>query len=240
MNKHLESMHKDKRKAAQDNGEDEEEDIVFCCTKCKFETNREKKLTDHIKRKHESYICDECDLNMDSSNKLIEHKRREHLQIDCEICNFKTKSKQEMDSHVENMHNKMFACDNCNFEATSKKILQDHIRCNHKTEEDFSCSKCSYKTILEHNLSEHIKNKHTGEKESQGTGRENVKSEETPCIYWNRGHCSSSNCRFPHKEIPACHYQNNCTNTQCPFYHFNKSLNTFLGRGHARPQTRRN
>ena len=41
------------------------------------------------------------------------------------------------------------------------------------------------------------------------------------CVHWNRGHCrfTESTCRFVHKEIPACRYQENCTKYSCLYYH---------------------
>ena len=125
----------------------------------------------------------------------------------------------------------------CNFEATSNKILTEHIRKKHTVNDQtvFSCRKCRYETIMENNLIEHMKNKHSQDEIPKRESQENI-----PCIYWNHGYCSKADrCRFAHVEIPACHLQENCRKYQCPLYHNNKTLNTFLGRGQVRRPLRK-
>ena len=70
LRKHMESKH-NKWQKAKDNMP--EEDILFCCTTCKFETIEEKNLTDHIKDKHENLVCEKCKANFRSRKQLQEH-----------------------------------------------------------------------------------------------------------------------------------------------------------------------
>ena len=213
------------------------EGIVYCCTKCKFETKAEKTLTDHIKKKHESnYGCEDCGSNFKSRSRLNENVQSVHKVNECDICNFVSKSRKEVDEHVQSLHNKMFACRECTFEATSKNVLKEHFQSKHSKETVYKCDKCGYESIMENNLNEHVKNKHSQEKSSRSGKGENRKEkvENIPCIYWNHGNCTRGDqCHYAHEEIPACHYQDRCRKYECPLYHFNKTLNTFLGRSPA-------
>ena len=232
---HQENMHsKEIKSVPQKNRKEQDEGLVYCCTKCKFETKTEKSLTEHIKIKHESFDCEECNRKLESRSKLKEHKKKEHTVKDCDICNFETYSKRDLEHHVLNKHNKMFKCDKCNFEATSSKVLKEHVRTKHQTDNDnnFSCVQCGYKTILEHNLDEHIEFKHVQEKvDRSSSGVRKSMPDNIPCIYWNHGNCKyGMECKFSHVEIDACVNQDECRKHQCPMYHYNKSLNNFLGR----------
>ena len=113
----MESKH-NKWQKAKDNMP--EEDILFCCTTCKFETIEEKNLTDHIKDKHENLVCEKCKANFRSRKQLQEHDQKEHASKGCDICNFKSASVRVLEEHVQNMHNKMYSCRECNF-ATLKQ-----------------------------------------------------------------------------------------------------------------------
>ena len=208
-------------------------DMIYCCTKCKFETRREKKLTNHIKERHEQFSCKECDVNFDSRYNLRRHNEKEHTTVECDICNFKFDSSRELEKHVKSRHNKMFMCEKCQLEVTSKKALQAHIEMEHCDNMKFKCKKCHYETILEQNLIEHKQNKHNND-------RDQPPLRNAPCIYWNHGNCAYGvKCKFSHVEIPECYHQDRCRDSKCPWYHYDKSLNTFLGRGQKRNPTRK-
>ena len=222
------SLHKDKQHRENENNETENlaKDISYCCTECKFETKEEKHLTSHISHTHGTltFSCKECKFITNTKQKLGKHEKNEHTLMECDICYFSTISKSELDHHIENIHNKMFNCDQCKFEATSKKGLQNHKKMVHEDKLNFKCKNCHYETILEHNLIEHFNNKHKNEVDQPPP-------RDIPCIYWNRGNCSyGMKCKFPHEEIPACYDQDRCKDNKCPWYHHDKSLNTFLGR----------
>ena len=210
---------------------DDDTNVVYCCSQCKFETKEERQLTVHIKKKHESFKCEECKIIMDSKNKLNMHIEKDHARIECDICNFNTRSKKDMDVHVDNIHNKMFSCEVCDYESPSKRGLQTHMK-EHSAEVDFKCKVCNYTTILEQNYIDHAENKHkNGKKKPSKIG--------TPCIYWNKGSCANGDrCRFSHVEIPECYYQDRCRKSRCPWYHYDKSLNNFLGRSSKRGMNR--
>ena len=134
------------------------------------------------------------------------------------------------------LHNKMIKCNKCEVEVTSRKYLNEHYQAKHTTRNQtmFSCDKCKYESIIENNLIEHKKNKHDISKLNHSSLRRNPfqgPMGEKLCVFWNHGFCRHGDlCKFVHKEIPACFYQENCRKQKCPFFHFNKSLNTFLGR----------
>ena len=117
--------------------------LSYCCTKCRYETNSEKKLTEHIKKKHDStIICKECREIFETKAQHRVHVEKEHTVIDCQICNFKAKNIDELSQHVGSLHNKMFQCKNCRFEATNEMMLREHTRKVHQRknrQKSFTC-----------------------------------------------------------------------------------------------------
>ena len=110
------------------------------------------------------------------------------------------------------------------------KILKEHVKEKHESQTVFRCEICEYESILENNVLEHKKNKHQ-KKTSENASLRKKNDEKKLCIFWNHGSCRNGyECRFVHEEIPACQYQDNCQKFQCSLYHFDKSLNSFLGR----------
>ena len=134
-----------------------DESIVYCCTKCRFESDVESKLDEHMNNKHDKVVCEECDVRMESKTQLKEHTSKKHPTIACQIFNFNAKSKVELNQHVSALHNKMFQCKECRFKGTSTKILDEHER---KGGQIFTCEECDYFTIIKNNLIEHIKIRH--------------------------------------------------------------------------------
>ena len=170
-------------------------------------------LSEHIQKKHESYACEECNPRFETSSNLKEHVGNVHKidrKLECNICNFETYCNDELENHVQQTEN----------------MSETHSTRN---KDSFSCDKCSFETILESNFDDYAKNKH--EKVQRDDERN---PEPVLCIYWNHGFCP-----FDLKEIPACAYQDNCRKFQCPLYHFNKSLNIFLGRTLVRGTSRK-
>ena len=72
LKQHVKIMHEVRTDNAQHKESEKEtdEDIVFCCMKCRFETKYEKYLTEHIKKKHGSFKCEECNIHMETENNL--------------------------------------------------------------------------------------------------------------------------------------------------------------------------
>ena len=135
----------------------------------------------------------------------------------------------------------MFKCKTCSFEATSGEIMADHVQEKHirKHQMNFSCDECEYNSIIENNVIEHKKNKHQAFRTQNVPFRTGSEEKKRLCIFWNHGYCRNNDqCRFVHEEIKACHFQNKCRKFQCPFYHNDKSLNTFLGRSPVRNWSR--
>ena len=121
----------------------------------------------------------------------------------------------------------------------SCRVLNVHVRDNHNAEEVkrvFACDVCDYDTIIENNLNEHKRYKHLQNKETSKQDIDYVNGNEREVrIFWNHDFCRyEDRCTFLHEEIPACYVQDRCLKNQCPFYHFNKSKNNFLGRSQVR------
>ena len=211
------------------------EDIVYCCVKCKFESKSNDTLNEHLKEKHGRYHCKNCNEIFDSNHLLRKHVETKHKTNICQICNFTSNNVEEMNQHVIALHNKMIKCDGCKFEATSRKALKEHVNEEHTKKHKFSCDRCKYESIIENNLIEHQKNKHENKTRSVNTEKVGKPSKFDKngklCVFWNHGFCRHGNlCKFVHKEIPACFYQEHCRKEKCPFFHYNRSQNTFLGR----------
>ena len=213
------------------------EEIIYKCGKCRFETKSDAALTDHLKKKHWQFKCPDCSKVYDTHFDMREHKESVHAKIQCEICHFRAKSKEEMNQHVNALHNKMYKCSRCEFRGTSKRYLDEHFDEKHgKVEQQhmFACDECKYESVLESNLLEHQRNKHGwihSKLKNKNNPQKSYDKNEKLCVFWNHGFCRNEfNCKFVHDEIPACYYQESCRKSKCPFYHYNKEQNTFLGR----------
>ena len=91
----------------------------FFCTKCKFEAKEEKKLEDHIKKKHGAIKCAVCTDVFERSMRMMEHMSYKPKKVDCQMCNFETYNARELENHVQSMLNKLIPCKECDFEAAS-------------------------------------------------------------------------------------------------------------------------
>ena len=131
--------------------------------------------------------------------------------------------------HIKTKHER-YPCLECQRVFPSNISLREHIRKDHEQNVLFECENCQYDTIMENYLVEHKKSMHGTDGGRKLPKFNNYKSEKL-CIFWNLGFCRNEDlCKFVHEEIPACIYQEKCWKEKCPFFHYNTSLNVFLGK----------
>ena len=114
-------------------------------------------------------------------------------------------------------------------------MLSEHMKEKHT--ENFPCDVCSYMAYSEQDLNRHLQNSHSFTRVSRKrTGHSNEERKMNGiCIYWNNGFCQYEKlCRFSHVEIPQCHFDGQCRNVNCRFFHTKPNSQVpakpFLGR----------
>ena len=113
--------------------------------------------------------------------------------------------------------NKRQAC-LCNFISVSAEDFIKHIETKHQTQDVYACDRCDYKGRSEEQFKKHLQ---TGHNMNTGgfTKVSYTKKNNKQCIYWNRGHCSFQNCKYEHKEIPPCMFNERCDRSDCKYWH---------------------
>ena len=176
------------------------------------------------------------------------NNKRVPESIPCDLCQF-TGTLDEYTLHIKNTHkdrtsankNKedsnelrsqpkaalQIPCDICKFIASSTTMYVKHIETKHQTKDNasnteescFSCDKCNFTAVTEREFKSHLEHTHRLRvKENRQNSMMNT--EARLCIYWNRGRCSyGQQCKFIHKDIPACTFQNRCNRSDCKFWH---------------------
>ena len=198
---------------------------VFHCTKCKFESKTQNDLEKHISTEHGKHQCQDCENSFNSKSELNEHTSSMHRKdklFECDKCQFDTIIENNFKFHTSTEHWE-HQCQICVTRFSSKNELNEHIINIHRKEKPLECDKCQFDTIIENNFKLHMDQHNHWE---VNNSKKNVK-----CIYWNHGYCrNGKSCIFVHEEIPACPDQESCRNFKCSLFHFDKSMNTFLGR----------
>ena len=140
----------------------------------------------------------------------------------CDKCaeNFKTVSQLRM--HMKEEHNSAFShvkrikCERCVFTATTNSILEKHLKEEHGIQETpcrfWAKGRCTRGLLCKFS-----------HKKAQ---RKNTK--DIDCKY--QKDCSFlPRCKFAHRDVKPCFYQENCQNSYCKFYHFSSTEDNFLG-----------
>ena len=178
--------------------------------------------------------CEKCGYTAQSPTEIAEHMKIKHTEkyFSCGRCEFKTETEKSLAEHIKWIHETptLVKCSRCPFESESSDDLKEHEKREHVQETLYECDKCQFDSMIRVNFEAHM-NKHKLKTENLNKS----------CIKWNQGYCPyGTQCNFSHEEIPACRYQESCKNDRCPFYHFNTSWNTFLGRVPTRGRQQKN
>ena len=107
-------------------------------------------------------------------------------------------------------------CDLCSFKCKTASDYMKHIE-EHGKSKPVSCNMCDFSTKSADILKKHV------EKTHMTKVAEKVKNIQKSgyCVYWNRGHCNFdvNKCRYEHKDIPPCKFQERCKKPDCKFFH---------------------
>ena len=145
-----------------------------------------------------------------------------NVTIPCDVCSFVGKTATDYMKHIED-HNKekvesILPCELCDYKARSANSFKVHIETAHGIKVKDAVYKDTHKSDEEFRFV-----KSDGRKVKSG-----------PCVFWNRKYDDHS-CRFEHKNISPCRYQQWCNKPECKFYH-DASLGKFPFLG-LRPRT---
>ena len=122
----------------------------FACQHCDFETARNQKLTQHIRRRHpEEYVPFERSPKKEGVGYLFM----------CEHCPKTFTRKMHLTDHMRIHNGTMFSCDQCDFSTTRLNILHNHISSKHE-EHTFLCDQCDRTFGLKKTLDQHTKTVH--------------------------------------------------------------------------------
>ena len=179
------------------------EDIMIPCEKCDFSGNPEQ-FVNHIKMSHEQNESDVKSKQEKGKKNSNKNAKKSSISIPCDACSFVGKTASEFMKHIED-HNKqkqdtLLPCDLCDYKARSASSFKEHIEIAHKMKVDKNSSESEWKQ----NRTNNINNRKVG-----------------LCVFWNRGSCKYDDvsCRFEHKNILPCTYQERCYKAECKFYH---------------------
>ena len=173
--------------------------------------------------------CQNCDHIAKSITDLQMHIETTHngKRFDYKKCDSKLESETELLKHVETKHSEKEnhgksgseKCETSEDVSRNTDDLIRHVSKEHSRDELFECDKCQFDSIIKVNFESHMKTQHE-------------QNNSAYCIFWNQGYCQYGiECRFAHQEIPACKFQEKCEHYRCPYFHYDKSWNNFLGKG---------
>ena len=143
------------------------EKVIFKCEQCNFETESEKGLKVHFRRKHVDVLdipqtCDFCEMKCFNKQNLEDHLKKHsyrELKYKCEDCDFLVEDILSLDVHVERKHSGNFKCVICGFSEKDEEHLNTHLH----TCETFTCDYCFPDRVCVKNLPDlikHLKIKH--------------------------------------------------------------------------------
>ena len=154
------------------------------CKLCKYSTNAEANLSNHVKKDHLNILrfsCGNCPLKTFYRHHLVLHQARAHRGEECEIIKIeqgqtdkivgiqdqKVKRRRWKPPSTEEGSLNQFQCDKCEFSTQNKMSLYIHKKNIHEKVKNYACSECDYKSYLRLNVKSHLR-KH---KEEQKPGR---------------------------------------------------------------------
>ena len=183
----------------------------YSCDKCAEVFQTMGLLRRHSKTKHGASAPPQEDDSQESENEPASNK--------CTKCTFVSDSKETMTKHVQDQHGvshpshdniDLAKCRECNYQAETVDILINHIQDDHANvhlrRRTVSCEFwmngfCKFTEI-----------------ECKFLHKETSRNQKTNCLYGMN--CRKGpGCPFYHPQ--PCHFQQNCRNANCRFWHFN-------------------
>ena len=208
------------------------------CKVCGIPTLTESDLEGHMKsyhvedniQKHESqivYLCSECDEEFEVKTELENHMQSKHDEPQdtmCDKCNYAGENIRDMEGHRKAEHSYfVYFCSACDYETSNFSILKQHKQTKHRyittgTEKRKLSPPPKCNPRNKNHSSECCDRNPNQGKALIYTNEE--RQQNGICLNWNRGDCPNFElCKFLHIEIEACRYQNNCSRTNCKYWH---------------------
>ena len=139
----------------------------FNCSKCNFNSESERGLKVHIKRKHElsndkdfPQMCEFCDHECSNKSEMEKHLK-EHsyrvLKFKCEDCDYFAPNQLSLEIHAGKTHSGNFECALCEFKGKDVEDLETHLH----TCQKFICdcrAKLSFSNLPD--LKSHLSSQH--------------------------------------------------------------------------------
>ena len=172
----------------------------------------------------EILTCSVCNFTANNSRHLTNHKLSHHGGHDiiyCTLCDFKSKTQVQHMKHMKTARGHspggseesgILTCSICNFKASDSRHLMNHKLSQHNGDNLINCSVCGFQSQTHEQYNKHMK-------VAMGHVQ---KFSVQPCRFLNS--CWRwPNCPYGHEDIP-CRYQENCSNLNCPFVHYEPFL----------------
>ena len=113
------------------------------CPHCEKTFLAPKRLSEHIKAKHEKntpFKCGECHRSYGSSKTLRDHKKAMHERVKCEICSQEICNEFILRRHKASVHGILppdaLKCKHCSAFYVSQKMMENHVLKNHPESEE--------------------------------------------------------------------------------------------------------
>ena len=145
-----------------------------------------------------STMCDKCNYTGENIRDMEGHRKAEHSYFVyfCSACDYETSNFSILKQHKQTKHRYITT-------GTEKRKLSPPPKCNPRNKNH--SSEC-----CDRNPNQGKALIYTNEERQQNG----------ICLNWNRGDCPNFElCKFLHIEIEACRYQNNCSRTNCKYWH---------------------
>ena len=184
-----------------------EENMVYVCPKCDFQSRRENIVIEHIKMDHSA-------------------STRKRIYV-CDICEFQCENQVAFKEHCKQAHREnKYTCDQCGTKFTTLKDLDGHIQMNHQKKANVPCEHCGFRCYDQESLKQNLSYQHRifSKTENTWSTRKYTHSERSAngfCKFWNNSTCKfQDSCKFVHEESPFCRFQESCRNiNNCPYFH---------------------
>ena len=140
----------------------------FVCKFCEKRFLKNRYLSHHINKIHNSHKCDICDKKFTSEKNLNGHIC---VNYQCDTCKASFFQKHRLEKHINSVHNKRqqkdFKCDNCEKSFFEKGNLKKHVLRIHEQKDHHKCDICDKLFAEKGNLKKHINSVHKDQKESK-------------------------------------------------------------------------
>jgi hypothetical protein len=173
----LKHMKKHARKYEEKEVKLEEKSIkIITCLECSFMATGEKKLKQHMRRKHAAK-CKDTQSDQDNSSPDCDAELQDKLKRNiakCMLCSYSATKASNLATHVKAVHQKIkdFFCHLCNYKSSYKGDILKHMRkhagkyeakeikLDEKNKGMITCFECSFMATGESKMKQHVEEVH--------------------------------------------------------------------------------